>query len=103
MRIWQCFAVKEMARYGEQPSTIAGSVGLPVSIVQCIMDEYGLADTILLQYEKDVNRCPKCGHKVKTNCFTCYQSDNMDKCIDVIERPDTHKGYMLNACLYKEG
>lgn len=103
MRIWQCLAVKEMLRYGESPVTIANSVGLPTSVVMGIKDGNKLADTFFLQYEKDANRCPVCGSKVKTDCFTCYQEHYPKKCVEVIERPNTHKGFMLNVHLYRGG
>lgn len=103
MRVWQCLAANEMLRYGESPVVIANSVGLPSSAIQSIKEGFKLADTFFLQYEKDVNRCPKCGRKVVTNCFTCYQKEHKNECIEAIMRPDTHKGFMLHVHLYKEG
>lgn len=103
MRIWQYLSIKEQLKYGESPVVISNSVGLPTSAVLNIKDGFSLASTLFLQYEKDSNRCPECGGKIKTACFTCYRNKvGDDHCIEVIERPDTHKGYMLNVHLYQK-
>lgn len=99
MRIWQIFSVQEQLKYGESPTVIANSVGLPSSAVNNIKEGGQLANTLILQYEKDINRCPKCGHRVKTSCYTCYREKEPDRCTEVIERPNTHKGFMLNVHL----
>ena len=102
MRIWQYFSIKEQLHYGESPVVISNSVGLPTSAVLNVRDGAGLASTLFLQYEKDSNRCFKCGGKIKTACFPCYREKvGDDHCIEVIERPNTHKGFMLNVHLYQ--
>lgn len=102
MRIWQALAIQEQLRYGESPVVISDSVGLPTSTVLSVKDGCKLADTLFLQYEKAINRCPACGARVKTGCFVCYQKKHPERCVEVIERPDTHKGFMLNVHLYKK-
>lgn len=104
MRVWQYMYVDELLQYDTPSTIIANSVGLPVSVVNSIKDGAKLADNIVLQYEKDRTRCPKCGNAVKTCCYSCYQKAQKPGTVtEVIERPNTHNGYMLNVHLYKKG